>query len=81
MDELARKGCFFNHTECKKKAVVASAKCRRDDAEYEDIPVKGTTTGTGAVEATANITLTQNSAYSLPCEQIMCSYTIIHVYM
>ena len=49
--------------EYKNKSLGASDECR-DDAEYEEIPAATT----GAVGAAANITLTQNSAYSLPCE-------------
>ena len=49
-----------------KKKSLGSSDEGRDDAEYEEIPVKAATTG--AVGAATNITLTQNSAYSLPCE-------------
>ena len=49
-----------------KKKSPASSDEGRDDAEYEEIPVKAATTG--AVGAATNITLTQNTAYSLPCE-------------
>ena len=54
-----------NVTGYKKKSSCSSDE-GRDDAEYEEIPVKATTTG--AVAAATNITMTQNSAYSLPSE-------------
>ena len=50
-----------------RKKLPASSDEGMDDAEYEEIPVKAATTR--AVGATTNITLTQNSAYSLPSER------------
>ena len=54
---------LFYIPEYKKKLAGASDE-GRDDAEYEEIPAAAT----GAVAAATNITMTQNSAYSLPCE-------------